>query len=362
MALNIVDVEVLAPNFKRRLSGVTSTIVALVPLQAESLGIATLGPGLPDGFPKLGVFDLFKLWGRPAKRPFRIFHARRNVEMLAGLVMRDLLRMPMRLVFTSAAQRHHTGWTKFLIGRMDAVIATNSRSAAYLEVPATIVLHGIALERFAPDGPLPSGPIAERLRGIKIVGCSGRIRHQKGTDVFVDAMIELLPRHREWSAVITGRTTAEHSGFEADLKARIAVAGLSDRIVFTGEVDDIAPWFRRFDLYVAPPRNEGFGLTPLEAMAARTAVVASDAGAFRDLIVESETGTVVPVGDPAAMAMAIEPYLSDDGLRERTANAALQDVRRRFPLAREAAEIGAVYDQLWSGQEPGSPREVSAVR
>ena len=47
------DIDVIAPNFKRRLSGVTSTIVQLVPLQAKSLRIATLGPGLPSGLPKL---------------------------------------------------------------------------------------------------------------------------------------------------------------------------------------------------------------------------------------------------------------------------------------------------------------------
>ena len=361
MALDIADVEVIAPNFKRRLSGVTSTIVALVPLQAKTLGIATLGPGLPDGFPKLALTDLVELWKRPSRRPFRIFHARRNVEMLAGLVMRAILRMPMRLVFTSAAQRRHTGWTKFLIRRMDAVIATSSRSAAFLDVPAAIILHGIALERFSPDGALPDGPLADRIAGRKIVGCSGRIRHQKGTDVFVDAMLDLLPGHPEWSAVITGRTTAEHAGFEAGLKAKIAAADLTDRILFTGEVEDVAPWFRRFDLYVAPPRNEGFGLTPLEAMAARTAVVASDAGAFRDLIVEGETGRIVPVGDPAAMAAAIEPYLSDDTLRERTADAALGDVRMRFPLAREAAEIAAVYEALWSGGSSASDGSMAAT-
>ncbi len=46
-------VLVIAPNFKRRLSGVTSTIIQLVPLQAASIGIATLGPGLPGHLPKV---------------------------------------------------------------------------------------------------------------------------------------------------------------------------------------------------------------------------------------------------------------------------------------------------------------------
>jgi mannosyltransferase len=148
--------------------------------------------------------------------------------------------------------------------------------------------------------------------------------------------------------VITGRTTAEHAAFEAELRARIGAAGLADRILLLGEVDDIAAWFQRFDLYVAPPRNEGFGLTPLEAMASGTPVVASDAGAFRELIVEGVTGRVVPIDDAPALAAAIEPYLIDDLLRRSAEVAGLAHVRAHFPLSREAAEIAAVYERVWS--------------
>jgi mannosyltransferase len=346
--MHICDVEVIAPNFKRRLSGVTSTIIQLVPLQRQSLGIATLGPGLPDRLPKLRWMQIFGLWSKPARRPFRIWHARRNTEMLGGLVLRDLLRMRLKLVFTSAAQRRHTAWTRFLIRRMDAVIATSGRSAAFLERPATVVLHGIDLAAFSPEPRTPPSRTMQALDSRLVIGCSGRIRHQKGTDIFIAAMIELLPRHPGWTAVITGRTTAEHASFEAQLRAAIAKAGLTDRILFLGEVDDIAAWFQRFDLYVAPPRNEGFGLTPLEAMASSTPVIASDAGAFRELIVEGVTGRVVPVDDAPAMAAAIEPYLGDATMRQQASTAALAHVREKFPLSREAAEIAAVYERLWS--------------
>jgi mannosyltransferase len=268
--------------------------------------------------------------------------------MLGGLVLRDLLRMRLKLVFTSAAQRRHTVWTRFLIRRMDAIIATSGRSAAFLQRPATVVLHGIDLDAFSPIPRAAPSQALRNLEGRRVVGCSGRIRHQKGTDVFVAAMIALLPRHPEWTAVVTGRTTAEHAEFERELRDKVTQAGLAERILFVGEVDDIAGWFQRFDLYVAPPRNEGFGLTPLEAMASGTPVVASDAGAFRELIVEGVTGRVVPVDDVGAMAAAIEPYLADGALRDAAGLAALAHVRAKFPLSREAAEIGAVYDRLWS--------------
>lgn len=341
------DIEVIAPNFKRRLSGVTSTIVQLVPLQAREIGIVAFGPGLPEHLPKFRWWQIPALWRRPARRPFRIWHARRNVEMLAGLVLRDILRMPMRLLFTSAAQRHHKAWTRFLISRMDAVIATSARSAAYLKVPHDVVLHGVDLDRFHPAASREAEKTSLGLAGRRLVGCSGRIRYQKGSDVFVDAMITLLPRHPDWTAILTGRTTPEHAAFEADLRRRIEAAGLSDRIRFVGEVEDVAAWFRSFDLYVAPPRNEGFGLTPLEAMASGAAVVASDAGAFREMIIEGKTGRIVPPGDVAALAAAVEPFLTDFDALSRASAAALAHVREKFPLRREAAEIGAVYERLW---------------
>src|SRR5690606_36056809 len=137
--------------------------------------------------------------------PVRVWHARRNPEMLAGLILRDVLRAPLKLVFTSASQRDHTRWTRMLIRRMDEVIATSRKTAAYLEVPATVVMHGIDLDRFHPA---PDRAQAARALGLDparlYAGCFGRVRRQKGTDLFVDAMIALLPRHPNWSAIVAG--------------------------------------------------------------------------------------------------------------------------------------------------------------
>ncbi len=341
-------IEVVAPNLKFRLSGVTSTIIQLVPVQARTLGIATLGPGLPDGLPKMRWWQVPGLLSRPASGRRRIWHARRNTEMVAGLVLRSIFRAPMHLLFTSAAQRRHKPFTKWLIRRMEAVIATSARSGSYLEVPHEVVMHGVDLDVFHPPASAEDDFAASGLPGRFAIGCFGRIREQKGTDLFVDAMIELLPRYPEWTAIITGRATAENRAFAAMLKERIEAAGLSDRILFLGEVPDVKVWFRRVSLYVAPSRNEGFGLTPLEAMASRTAVVASDAGAYAEMIVPGETGAVVPAGDGGRLTAAIQPYLADPALVEAHGLKALAHVRKNFPLAREAEAIAKVYGRLWA--------------
>ena len=346
---DIKDVDVIAPNFKRRLSGVTSTIVQLVPFQAK-LGtrIATLGPGLPDnaGLPKIGFSALFGLWRAPKGRRHRIWHARRNNEMGFGLLLRSVLRMPLKLVFTSAAQREHSAYTRFLIRRMDAVIATSDRSASFLKVPYRVIRHGVDLDAFHPPRGEDDTIAASGLPGQHLVGCFGRIRHQKGTDLFVRAMIALLPHHPDWTAIVCGRATASHAAFADGLKAEIVAAGLADRIVFLGEVPDVKVWYRRLSLYVAPSRNEGFGLTPLEAMASQTAVVASDAGAYAEMITPGKTGAVVPAGDYEALREAIRPYLADPDVTQRHAAAGLAEVRENFALENEAKAVNAVYAGL----------------
>ncbi|OHV84088.1 glycosyltransferase family 4 protein [Ensifer sp. LCM 4579] len=347
---DIRDIEIIAPNFKRRLSGVTSTIIQLVPVQ-RALGqkIAVLGPGLPATLPSIGFRDLIHLWSAPAGRPCRVWHARRNVEMLPAILLRDVLRMRIRVVFTSASQRRHTAWSKFLIRRMDAVIATSGKTAAYLDVPNSVILHGIDTKRFHPPADK-----AEAKRGLgldpskKHVGCFGRVRHQKGTDLFVDSMIALLPCRPDWCAIVAGRATGPHLAFEVELKDRVARAGLADRILFVGEHTNIPDWYRALDLFIAPQRWEGFGLTPLEAMATAVPVVATDVGAFAELIAEGaeETGVLVPAGDLKAMVDGAAGFMDDRARLAAAGTNALARASSNFAIEGEARAIAAIYESL----------------
>ncbi|WP_438718460.1 glycosyltransferase family 4 protein [Bartonella rochalimae] len=348
MRVSLKETDIIVPHFKKRLSGVTTTIIHLVPLQRkQGFYISTLGVGLPKNLPALSFKDLVGLWKSPVGKSFRIWHARRNIEMLCGVFLRDVLKMKLKLIFTSASQRHHKPFTKWLIRRMDKVIATSERTGRYLEVPHQVILHGVDLERFSPPKTIDDCFSASGLSGKYAIGCFGRVRYLKGTDLFVDAMLELLPRYPDWTAIIAGRTTAKHYNFEKQLRQKIATAGLSDRIIFLGEIQNIPLWYRRLSLYIAPSRREGFGLTPLEAMASQTAVVASNAGMYEELITE-EAGTVVPAGDQAALTEAIELYFSDLEKTIMTGKKALTHVQTHFPLEKEARAIGHVYKEMFA--------------
>lgn len=344
----LAQTEVIAPNFKRRLSGVTATVMRLVPLQAREIAIVATGPVVPADVPQAPLASLLTM-SRHGPSGWRVWHARRNVEMLGGLTLRYLLGKRLKLMFTSASQRKQSGLTRWLIRRMDAVVATSDRTNAYLEKPAHVIMHGIDTVGFAPS---PDHAALRAALGLPVqatlVGCYGRIRAQKGTDAFVEALLPLLRDDPSLVGLVMGRATEKHAEFEKGLRKRARDKGVADQILFLPEVPvgDMADFYRVLDLYVAPQRWEGFGLTPIEAMACGVPVVATRVGAFEQLVTEHTTGLLVPPDDIPALEAAIRDALSDRDRLQDWAVAARGFVCSDFSIEREAAALVSLYRDL----------------
>jgi mannosyltransferase len=340
----LTDPDVIIPNLHWRYSGVTATNRMIAPRIAALIPAAWFGSDAPGGIRHLTSRDLLRLQGR--RQPL-VWHARRNNEMMAGLLLRAL-GWPLKLVFTSAAQRHHTWTTRAMMARMDAVIATSDASASYLRVPHVVIMHGIDTQRYAPPPDRAAAFAATGLPGRYGIGCFGRVRAQKGTDVFVEAMCRLLPHYPDFTAVIVGEVTADQRGFESRLKDQVAAAGLSDRIRFLGElpIDEVPPWYKRILIYAFTSRNEGFGLTLLEAMASENALVAARAGAAEKVVREGDTGFLVPTGDADALVKALEPLMRDPAQAADIGRRARDSVVAEFGVDAEAARIVDVYRRV----------------
>lgn len=350
--MTLERIEVVAPNLNRRLSGVTASIARLVPIQSRSIGVAATGPGLPAHVPSVALWSVVTMSGRTK----RVWHARRNTEMLLGLILRHVLRKRLKLVFTSASQRHHTLYSRWLIARMDAVVATSRRTASYLRRPSRVILHGIDTETFRPPadrtGLRRSLGLPERFT----IGCFGRIRHQKGTDVFVNAMLDVMGDRPDVTALVLGRATGRHRRFLRSLRHVVEAAGLDDRILFLPEVPvhEMSRWYQALDLFVAPQRWEGFGLTPLEAMACGVPVIATTVGAFDELVAEGRTGRLVPPGDVERMRAAVIAALRSPDTVQEWSRTARRHVEEGFRIEDEAAALNALYRTLLgdAGEEP----------
>jgi mannosyltransferase len=338
------NLQLVVPNLHRRYSGVTATNRMVAPKLAQIFHAAWLGPNRPDGIDKIGFAGLLKLWCRPTPL---IWHARRNNEMIVGVLLRAL-GWPLKLVFTSAGQRHHSWITRWLIRQMDAIIATSAISASFLKREATVVLHGVDTDRYAPPEDRARAFSETGLPGRYAVGCFGRVRAQKGTDVFVEAMCRLLPRYPDFAAVVVGGITLEQQGFANDLKKRIEAAGLGSRFIITGElpIEEVPRWYQRLTIYAFTSRNEGFGLTLIEAMSAGAAMVASRAGAAEVVVEDSVTGVLTPPGDTDALVAALEPLMRDPAAAAAMGERGRARVLEKFSLDAEANAIAAVYRTL----------------
>lgn len=285
------EIQLILGNSNKRFSGVTSTMLQALPYQKEIMSVAVLGEHhLPDGFPSLSFREFVKLCKKPlADGSPRIFHARRNDEMIQAWVAKKLFGAKIKIVFTSTAQRHHSKFTRWLMSKMDAIITTCSAAGSYLKKPADIVIpHGIDIETYtAKDKTEPSDEIK--------VGVFGRIRPSKGIDLLIDAIIPILKSHSNVSLTVCGETTPKFQTYLSEQKEKLVKVNVSEQVEFLGKVEfnTLPNLYRSMDIVCAVSRNEGFGLTPLEAMASGTAVLTSEAGAWKDIIENAVHGYCV---------------------------------------------------------------------
>jgi len=340
--------DVVVTNLHRRFTGVSATVQALVPWQRQQQELVVWDWGQLGLGGETGFWSLLRWgWSRPRRGRWRIWHARRDIEILIGLLLRSLLRQPWRVVFTSAAPKRPGWWFRQLIRRCDAVIATSPRSAEFLDRCDAVIFHGVDCAQFHPPADREALLAEVGLAGKQVIASFGRIRPSKGTDLFVEALIQLLPGHSSWVGVVTGLCQRRHQPFLDSLKKRIVAAGLEQRIWFVGDLEstEIRRWYQRTSICVAASRSEGFGLTPLEAMASGCVPVTSTAGVW-PWIIHHDFGCAIDMGQQAALFACLDALMGDAVRLDQMASAAKSKAVAAHSIEHEADCIHQLYNQL----------------
>lgn len=347
--------SIFVTNFNPRFTGVSATTAAVFNVQKSQLELALVGKPLescPSPLNKRMAISLSRL--KPADKPFNIWHVRRNSEMQLAIFARDILRLPIKIVFTSAAQRRHSAWPRWLISKMDAVIATSEKAANFVPNVVATIPHGIDLDRFQPSKNQREDWARTGMPGQYGIISVGRVRPEKGTDLFVEAMIKALPKLPEATAIIAGATKSKDFSFRKKIEERIKQSGLSERIKFLGEIQSnkLPNLLKGCRALVALPRYEGFGLTPLEGMACGLPVIASKTGHFEEFLnaydEKKACGNVVSIGDIQSASSQLVKLLTDPVLFNRFSKNAIVQSQQKYNVLNEASSINEVYNKIWN--------------
>ncbi|MFM7232077.1 MAG: glycosyltransferase [bacterium] len=169
---------------------------------------------------------------------------------------------------------------------------------------------------------------------------AGRIEEQKGHDVLFRALAPIVAAGLDFTLVVAGDGSRRRW-----LEQQAISNGLSPRVQFVGQVDDIGPLLAAADTVLLPSRWEGLPLVLLEAMARARPIVASAVGGITDVIEDGVTGTLVPPDDVPALSAALELAHRKSDRAMRIGRAAAQCVRERYTWGAVVSEFEAVYDE-----------------
>jgi len=281
----------------------------------------------------------------------RFVHAN-NIEIVHAHVARDYPlaalatgRSNARLILTRHVLFPLNRIHKLTLRRTSRVIAVSQAVAESLysqpvfDPGKVVTIHnGIDLAKFANVDARRAS--RQRLR----LGTAGHLAPIKGHEDFVRAAAFVMQNHPDTEFVIAGEDKSPSRHNRIALEKLIDELGLDENVKLIGWVDDMPAFLSTLDLFVSSARSEPFGLAIVEAMAAGVPVIATASEGAREIIDDHESGRLIPIGDVASLARAIDELMKDGMERHRLAQNAKAIAHERFSLERMVERTEEVYE------------------
>lgn len=194
----------------------------------------------------------------------------------------------------------------------------------------------------AIPNPVPLTPAEPSPRTAKTVVAVGRLSHEKGYDMLLEAWQRIAPRHPDWNLKLFGAGPDE-----AELRTLATDLGITESVEFPGRTNDVESALHEASIFAMPSRAEGFPMSALEAMAMALPTVAFDcAPGVREILTDETDGLVVPPGNVSHFAAALTRLIDDQALRDRMGEAAASNVTR-FAAPKIINEWERTFDLLY---------------
>jgi glycosyltransferase involved in cell wall biosynthesis len=216
------------------------------------------------------------------------------------------------------------------------------------------VPNGVDTDRFRPA----NSEERDRLRTLlrlppgRIVVFTGRLVSYKGLPTLLEAWHSLVDAGTEGTLVLVGTGSSDIHNCERELRELVEVRGLTNRVIFTGPVENVDAYLRAADVFAFPTENEAFGLSLVEAMACGLPCVSTPVGGIPDFVVDGHNGLLIPPKDPTALRDALARLVGDDPKARSLGAAARKTVLDRF--SHDA--VADAYVELFSKLVPQRAR------
>ena len=205
----------------------------------------------------------------------------------------------------------------------------------------TTILHGIDFKALGPKkNPLKLKQELGLSESTPVVGSVGNIRGSKGYEYLIQSAKLVMEKMPHVLFLIVGEKEEKLFGDLSKLTERL---GLKERIKFSGFREDIADCLNILDIFVLSSTTEGFSIATVEAMSLAKPVVVTDCGGPGEIVIDNQTGFLVPPRDPESLAEKIILLLKNKKLREEMGTKAQIWVRKRFSLEENIKNYELLY-------------------
>jgi len=260
-----------------------------------------------------------------------------------------LARVP-QVVHVYSSYADAAPYRKHLLGRARHVVAPSADSLALAAraidgfrppTRARVVYNGMDVDRIVRAAAV-EGPPVPGAGGRPRVGMVGNLDTRKNPALLVEAAARVRQAVGPIDVLLVG--AFPDPAYEAAVRGRVEALGLADGVHVTGFVANPFPLMRSLDVLVHPARRDPFPLALLEGMALARPIVATAVGGIPEMLVDGDSGLLVPVDDADALARAVVSLLRDPAARARIWAAAHARLLSRFSLAGFAADMFGVFD------------------
>ncbi len=327
----------------------TLTVVCLyngdkiVAQQIRALGIEVIDLGMTRKWRLDALIRFFDLLRQ--RRP-QILHTWMFHANIPGRVLGRLAGVP--IIIGSEQTMGQEGQIRRRLNRLtavwaDCVICVAQKVADFVHeqvgIPRDkllVIANGVDTQTFSPSSTTKAADWQPR-----IIGNVGRLEPVKGTRFLIDAFAQVASQFADAQVWLVGDGTERQS-----LAMQAQQQGIAAQIEFLGMRPDVATLLTQMDIFVLPSQWEGMPNAVLEAMAAGLPVIATGVGGTTEVVVQDETGLLVPAADPTALAKAIATLLSDPALCRRMGAAGRQRAEQHFSIEQTVGKTVGLYEKL----------------